>query len=400
MAKSRPHPTAFRVRLLLTGLVAFGPVSTDLYLPSLPAMVTSFRTDVSTVQLTLSVFVFGFAVSQLIYGPLSDRFGRRPVLLGGIATYFIASILCLFAPSIHWLIVGRLLQALGACAGPVVGRAVVRDVYPRDQAARVLSYMASAMALMPAVAPIFGGVMESTVGWQGNFALLALFGVVLLIGTWTLLDETNHHTDAHALQLWKVFGNYRLLLRDRRFIGRVLTLAFGFAGLFSFISGSSFVLIDVLKVDAHMFGFAFGCVVFGYVAGTFLSGRIGQRIGLARMIRFGIVLGIVAGASLALLAWLGVQSVVAVVLPTSFYFLSVGLVLPNTTAAAIAPYPTMAGSASAMLGFIQMAVGAVAGWLVGASHDGTTIPMASVLFAMTVAAALAHGSVPGESPSR
>lgn len=400
MAEPRPHPTAFRVRLLLTGLVAFGPVSTDLYLPSLPAMVTSFRTDVSTVQLTLSVFVFAFALSQLLYGPLSDRFGRRPVLLGGIATYFVASILCLFAPSIHWLIVGRLLQALGACAGPVVGRAVVRDVYPRDQAARVLSYMASAMALMPAVAPIFGGVMESAVGWQGNFALLALFGAVLLMGTWVLLDETNHHTDAHALRLWKVFGNYSLLLRDRRFIGRVLTLAFGFAGLFSFISGSSFVLIDVLQVDAHMFGFAFGCVVFGYVAGTFLSGRIGQRIGLARMVRFGIMLGIVAGASLAVLAWLGVQSVTAVVLPTSLYFLSVGLVLPNTTAAAIAPYPTMAGSASAMLGFIQMAIGAVAGWLVGALHDGTTIPMASVLFVMTVAAALAHESVPEDTPTR
>lgn len=391
---TRPAPTSFRVRLLLTGLVAFGPVSTDLYLPSLPAMVRSFDTDVSTVQLTLSVFVFGFAISQLIYGPLSDRFGRRPVLLAGIATYFVASLLCLLATSIELLIAGRLLQALGACAGPVLARAAVRDVYPRDQAARVLSYMASAMALMPAVAPIFGGLMESTIGWRGNFALLALFGAVLLWGTWQLLEETNHHQDGHALQLWKIFGNYRLLLRDRRFLGHTLTIGFAFAALFCFISGSSFVLIDVLQVDTRLFGFAFGCVVFGYVSGTFLSGRIGQRIGLPRMIRVGILLGIAAGAGLAVLAWAGVQTVAAVVLPTSLYFLSVGLVLPNTTAAAINPYPTMAGSASAMLGFIQMAVGAVAGWLVGVLHNGTTIPMASVLFAMAVAAALAHAMVP------
>lgn len=398
MAEPRPAPTSFKVRLLLTGLVAFGPVSTDLYLPSLPAMVRSFHTDVSTVQLTLSVFIFGFAVSQLIYGPLSDRFGRRPVLLAGTATYLVASLLCLLATSIELLIAGRLLQALGACSGPVLARAVVRDVYPRDQAAKVLSYMASAMALMPSVAPIFGGVMESTIGWRGNFGLLSLFGLVLLWGTWRLLDETIPHRDPHALHLWRIFGNYGLLLRDRRFVGHSLTIGFGFAGLFCFISGSSFVLIDVLKVDTRLFGFAFGCVVFGYVSGTFVSGRIGQRIGLPRMIRTGILLGICAGTILALLAWAGVQSVVAVVLPTSLYFFSVGLVLPNTTAAAIAPYPTMAGSASAMLGFLQMVVGAIAGWLVGMLHDGTTVPMASMLFAMTVAAALAHAMVPRGRP--
>jgi DHA1 family bicyclomycin/chloramphenicol resistance-like MFS transporter len=277
---------------------------------------------------------------------------------------------------------------------------VVRDVYPRDQAAKVLSYMASAMALMPAVAPIFGGVMESTVGWQGNFVLLAVFGAVLLAGTWRLLGETNHHPDPHALEPWRVFGNYGHLLRDRRFMARVLTVAFGFAALFCFISGSSFVLIDVLRVDARLFGFAFGCVVFGYVSGTFLSGRIGQRIGLERMIRFGILLGIAAGVLLALFAWVGVQTVPAVVGPASLYFLSVGLVLPNTTAAAIAPYPTMAGTASAMLGFVQMAVGAVAGWLVGVLHNGTTLPMASVMAAMAVAAALAHAWGPRDAAAR
>lgn len=391
---ARPRPDSLAVAALLTALVAFGPVSTDLYLPSLPAMTRHFQVDVSMVQLTLSVFVAGFATCQLVYGPLSDRFGRKPVLLAAILIYFAASIFCVFAPTIEALILGRFLQALGACAGPVLGRAVVRDVYPTEMAARVLSYMASAMALMPALAPIAGGAVFSLFGWRANFVLLALFGAVLLVASALMLEETNRQRDLYALRPARIVGNYGLLLRDRRFMGNVLTVAFAFAALFSFISGSSFVLIDVLGLDPADFGFAFAVVVIGYMSGTFASGRLGPRFGSERMIRAGVLLGIAAALLLVGLAWARVDTVAAVVGPMSLVFLSVGLVLPNGSAAAIAPFSTMAGSASAMLGFLQMSAGAVSGYVVGKLHDGTALPMAATILGAALLAAAAHALTP------
>lgn len=385
-----PRPDSLAVAILLTGLTAFGAVSTDLYLPSLPDMTRAFGTSVSLAQLTLSVFVGGFAVAQLVYGPLSDRYGRRPVLLGGLITYFFASLFCLFATSIETLIAGRFLQALGACAGPVLGRAVVRDVYPRETAAKVLSYIASAMALAPAVGPIAGGWLHELFGWRANFMLMATFGAVLLAASWFMLAETNRHPDRDALKMRRILGSYLHLLGQRQFLGYVATLAFNFAGLFSFLSLASFVLIDVLGLAPRHFGFAFAAVVVGYMTGTFLAGRLGGRVGVTRMIGIGSMLGALSGLVLAGLAWNGIVNVAAVVVPMSVYFLSVGLVLPNSTAAALAPFPRMAGSASSLLGFLQMTTGAIAGFLVGRLHDGTTLPMAAVIAATGIMGLLAY----------
>ena len=376
--------------LLLVGLVACGPMSTDLYLPSLPSLTRVFATDVPQVQLTLSVFITGFAVAQLILGPLSDRFGRRPVLLGGFALFFAASIGCTLAPSIEALILGRFLQALGACAGPVVGRAIVRDVYPRDEAARVLSSMASAMALAPAVAPFLGGALQAAFGWRSNFAALVVFSLALLVLGWRILEETNHHPDRNALSPAAMLETYVTLLKDRSFLLSTLTLSFAFGAMFSFISGSSFVIIDLLGLAPQNFGFCFLAVVAGYMLGSFAAARLTRRIGLERMIGIGTLVGVVAGVVLLGLAAARVQTVIAVVLPVAGIFMANGLVLPNGTAAALAPHPRIAGSASALLGFIQMGFGAAAGRLVGLFYDGTTLPMAAVMAAMLVGAALCH----------
>ncbi|WP_142850536.1 multidrug effflux MFS transporter [Telmatospirillum sp. J64-1] len=380
----RLPPTSLPVTILLTGLVAFGPISTDLYLPSLPDMTRAFGTDVSMVQLTLSVFLIGFAFAQLIYGPLSDRFGRRRVVIGGVLTYLAASLFCLFAPSIEMLILGRFLQAVGACCGPVVGRAVVRDVYPREQAARIMSYMASAMALAPAVAPLLGGWLHSLFGWRANFVVLVLFGLLLLVACLTMLAETNRHQDPAALRPSRILETYGLLLSDRHFLGYAAAVAFSFSALFSFISGSSFVLIDVLGLEARHFGFAFMICVIGYIIGTFTAGRLTMRVGLANMITIGAWLGALGGVLLAGFAWMGIETLAAVVGPVALVFLAVGLVLPNASAGAIAPYARMAGSASAMLGFLQMGIGAGAGFLVGLLHDGSTKPMATVIMIATL----------------
>ncbi len=376
--------------LLLVALTAFGPVSTDLYLPSLPDMTRVFATDVSRVQLTLSAFIAGFAVAQLILGPLSDRYGRRPVLLAGIGFYLAASVFCLFAPSIGMLILGRFLQALGGCAGPVLARAIVRDSYPRHEAARVLSTMASIMALAPAIGPFIGGALQAGFGWRANFVVFVLFGAGLLAAAWRLLEETNRHPDSRASHPLLMLENYAALLANRRFLGYTLTLSLAFAWMFSFISGSSFVLIGSLGVKPQYFGFCFIAVVAGYMSGSFTAARLSARIGIERMIGFGVLLGICGGAVLAGLAWAGVATVPAVVAPVSVMFFAAGLTLPNSTAAALAPHASIAGSASALLGFVQMAAGALAGWLVGRLHDGTTLPMAGVIAGAALGAFLAH----------
>ncbi len=384
MSRSDPH--SITVKVLLTALVAFGPISTDLYLASLPDMARAFSTDVAATQLTLSAFLVGFAVAMPVYGPLSDRFGRRPVILAGTAIYFAATVFCMLAPTMDALVAGRFLQALGACCGPVVGRAVVRDVFPREEAARVLSYMASAMALAPFAAPILGGWLHSLFGWRSNFAVLAVFGLALAGGIWRLLDETNRHPESDALSPATMALNYAALVGDRAVLGYGLTVALAFGGMFTFISGSSFVLIDVLGLPPSRFGLGFAVVIAGYILGAFLAGRLTARIGLDRMVGVGVLGCAASGALMAGLAWAGVQTFAAVLAPMSLFFLFSGLALPNATAGALGPHPRMAGAASALVGFVQMVCGAVAGWLTAAFFDGSARSMATITGVAGVAA--------------
>jgi DHA1 family bicyclomycin/chloramphenicol resistance-like MFS transporter len=373
----KPESKTFLV--LLTSLVAIGPISTDLYLPSLPSITRAFNVGVSEAQMTLSAFLVGFAFMQLVYGPLSDRFGRRPVLLWGFAIFVVASGLCLLATTIEQLILGRFLQSIGACCGPVLGRAVVRDVYGRERAAHVLAYVTSAVALAPAVAPTIGGLLESAFGWQANFSALALVGLLIFLATYFLLDETNASKDPHALRPVQLAANFLALFRDRRFLGYALTLSLTFSALFSFISVSSFVVIDILGILPSYFGYNFCVAVVGFMSGSFLSGRFAPRLGVDRVILTGVLLGIAVGTVILVLALMGIVSWFSVMLPMYFVFMSCGLTLPTCMAGAISPFPHMAGAASSLAGFVQMAVGSLAGFLVGKLYDGTTLPLMGMI---------------------
>ncbi|MGQ9370853.1 multidrug effflux MFS transporter [Azospirillum sp. ST 5-10] len=399
-----PRSDSLAVRVLLTALVAFGPLSTDLYLPSLPALVRVFGTDIATVQLTLSVFLVGFAVAMLVYGPLSDRFGRRPALIGGITIYLVASLACTAAATVEQLIVARFFQALGACCGPVVARAVVRDVFGRDRAATVLAYMTMAMALAPAVGPVLGGALTEVFGWRANFVVLTAIAVAVLAATWRLLGETNAHRDADALRPSRLLGNYLALLRSRAFLGCALTVAFSYSGIFAFISGSSFVLVDGLGLSPGQYGLCFGVVVVGYMIGSFTAGRISGRVGFLRMVRTGTLMsaaGGVAGAALALAGVPGTAAgVAAVVLPMALFNVGCGLTLPNAMAGAVGPYPTMAGLASALMGFAQMGIAAAVGIAVGHLHDGTAVPMTAAIALAALGAAAAAWSLIGPRRGR
>ncbi len=360
-ARIRPAPESLTIGVLLTMIVALGPVSTDLYLPSLPSIEAALATDEPSVQLTLSGFLAAFALCQLVHGPLSDRFGRRPVLLGGLGLYLAASVGCMLAPTIEWLVAGRFLQAIGACVGPVVGRAVVRDVYGRERAAKVLAYMGAAMALAPAVGPVLGGLMQQWFGWQANFALMAAFGLAAVAGTWVLLGETNRHRNPEATRPGRLLANYRALLRDRSYLGYVAMLTAAYAGLFAFISGSSFVFIGYHGLSETAFGFCFAAAVLGYMAGTLASGRLSGRFRLEALATAGAAMTAGAGVVGAGLGLFGIDSIAAILIPMAAYMAGIGFVMPNAMAGAIGPFPAMAGAAAALAGFCTFGFAAIWG---------------------------------------
>lgn len=375
---------------LVTTLVALGPLSTDLYLPALPALATVFATDAARVQLTLSVFLVGFAVAQLAYGALSDRFGRRPLVLWGLAIYFLASLACVFATSVEQLIVARFVQAVGACAGPVLGRAIVRDAWGPLEAARALAYISGAMALAPLVGPALGGLLTTAFGWQSNFVALALFSGLQALAVWRWLGETNRRKDPGATRVAAMLANFCALLGDRAYLGCLLGLAFSYSALFAFISGSAFVLTGRFALSPAAYGLCFSIAVAGYIAGTQLAGRLVRRLGLDRLVIVGGWLGAAAGVAMLGLELGGVHTLPAVLGPMFVVAASVGLVMPMAGARALAPYPQMAGAASALMGFSQMAIAALVGAVVGHGVAGSPVVMAATVAACTVLVPLCH----------
>ncbi|MGH7315548.1 MAG: multidrug effflux MFS transporter, partial [Candidatus Rokuibacteriota bacterium] len=331
-----------RIEVLLTAVVGLGALSIDMLLPSLPAIAAGFGAAPATAQLTVTLFLMAFAASQLVYGPLSDRVGRRWVLIGGLGLYTVSGLACALAPTIGVLIGARVLQALGGGTGPVVARAVIRDLYDRERAARVFSYMGMAHALNPMLAPIAGGYLHEAFGWRAIFVVLAGLGTLFVALMIAGVSETNARRDPTALQPGQLTRNATVLLTDRSYLAYVLVNALMFGGQFAFISGSAFVLIGVLGLSPSAFGLCFGAVALGIMTGTFLSGRFGVALGLDRTIQAGTALGAAAGLVLAGLAWSGILTVAAVVVPMFVFAVGLGLTLPNGMAGAIGPFPRMA----------------------------------------------------------
>jgi DHA1 family bicyclomycin/chloramphenicol resistance-like MFS transporter len=349
---------------------------TDMPVASLPGMVKYFGISVSQAQLTLSVYLVAYALSQLIYGPLSDRFGRRPTLYGGTLIFLAASIACALAPSIGTLIAARFFQAIGACAWAVVGRAIVRDIHGAEGTARMLGYIAAGGSLFIALGPVVGGVLEQSFGWRANFAFLAIFGVVLGVAAALFLKESNPHRDPRATGVAQMLGNYRVLVTDQRVWGYTVCNGFSFCCVMAFQSGASFVLMNLLGVSARDFGLLYGVSLLGYIASSFFLARWIVRFGAQRLLAGGTALGALAGTAMALLALGGVRSVAAIIVPYFTFMVAIGLSQPTAMAGAISPYARIAGTASALYGFVQLAFGATAGYVVGRLYDGTPLPLA------------------------
>ncbi len=389
----RKPPRHLDVAVMVGVALALLPLSTDLYLASLPALRRHFDLGVADVQLTLSVFVAALALAQLVYGPLSDRFGRRPILLGGIAIYVVASIGCAAAQSIEQLLVARFFQAIGACSGQVIGRAIVRDVYGAHGAARMLGYITAGTALAPVLGPPIGGLLTVAFGWRASFVLVTVVGAGLLVAALRGLKESNAHPDPHATAVRGLLANYGTLITDRRFVGYALCMAASYGAVFAWISGSAFVLIEALQVPVTWFGVWFGLTVAPYVVANLITARLVMRVGPARLMRVGVSLAMLSGLALAGFALAGVHHLAAILIPVAVFLFATGFNQPCAIAGAIGPFPRLAGTASALMGFLQMASGAAIGIVVGRMHDGTPLPTALAMAAMTLVLALVYGFV-------
>ncbi len=382
---SAPVPASLATGAILVALVALGQVSTSLYVPSLPAIGADFSESTESVSLTFTVFLAAFAFAQLGYGPLSDRFGRRRVLLGGIVLYVAASIVCTAAPNLETLIAARFVQAFGACAGPVLGRAMVRDIYGRDQVAKVMAYIGMAFAVSPAITPIIGGILQVHFGWRANFLFLTLFGAVMLAIVAFRLGET--YRPEAGLGWAGMLRNYRLLLAHRGVMGYSISAACVFAGLMVFVSAAPFVFIERLGVSPDLFGVLIIFNTAGVVAGNFAVTCCARRLSPDRMIAGGIAVAVVAALVLVAFAVAGWMNVAVIIAPMTVYMFGMGVVFPNAQAGALAPYPQAAGSASALSGFFQMGVAALASRAAGLVPHQTQLPMALVILACAVIAA-------------
>lgn len=380
------RPGTFGMTAMLAMLIALGPLSTDMYLPSLPSIAAALETETSSVQLTLSVYLVGFAAGQIFYGPVSDKIGRKPAVLFGLGLYCLASAACALAQSIEVLIAARFVQALGA-AGPIVlGRAIVRDIYEGPAAGRELSRMGMVMGLVPALAPIIGGFLEPLFGWRSNFWAVLAASALLAASVAALLPETLRQARPEPISLREILRGFGVLLAHAGYRRYVLLAGLTYAGLFSFISGSSFVLQRVYGLTPFAFGLSFGASVIGFITGTIIAQRIVMKRGMDGTIAIGVACLAGGGMLMLALMMIGTGSSLEVTVPMALYAMGVGLVLPQANASAMMPFPDRAGAASSLQGLVQMSFAAIVGAALGYFLDSSALLMPAFISAMGLAA--------------
>ena len=368
------HKTDFQVDsasgiATLTLMVALGQMAVGMVIPSLPALADYLQTDMGTVQLTLTVHFTAFAFFQLLAGPLSDRFGRRPVILTGLTLYVMGAIACAFATSIWLLLAARVLLAIGACAGHAVSRAVIRDRSEGADSARVMSYIGMAMALSPALTPTIGGQLQGYFGWQASFIFMAAVGGLLYVYSLFRLPETSAHKNPDAMKPGGMLRRYGTLIVDRRFFGYAALNGTIFGMLFAYQTGSPYILMVELGYSPQAYGLLILFNVAGFLTGNIITNRFGRRIGVYNMARIGSVIGLIAGFSMLIPAQLGHVSAAAIIGPSMVLLVALGITLPNSTAGALQHFPHIAGAASALLGFLQMGIGAIGSLIISSLQN-------------------------------
>jgi MFS transporter, DHA1 family, multidrug resistance protein len=368
--QSRPGElTPLRMTLVGAMLIAVGPISMTLYTPALTLLAHLFATTEDAIRTTITVYLFGFALAQLLCGPLSDRFGRRPVVLVCLVLYVVGAAVCAGAGSVTMLYLGRMVQGIGACGGMALSRVMVVDRFSGPPAARIISLMSLILSIAPAAAPVLGGTLITIVSWRVLFVMMALYGAGLWLLVWRL-PETNARRDPLAIRPRALLGNYRMLLTSRAFLGQIVLTAFAVGGFYTAQTLTPFILMGRLGVSSTMFGFLTAALMVSYLAGALATNRLLRFVAPHRLVVLGA--NFVMLAALALAACLRVQIGIAeVIAPLCLWLFGLAFVMPGVTTAALGLFPRNAGSASALMGSLQMAMGFIGAALCGLSANST-----------------------------
>jgi DHA1 family bicyclomycin/chloramphenicol resistance-like MFS transporter len=364
--------------VLISVFLMMQSLSTDMYVASLPSLATLFDVPASTVQLTLSIFVMGFGSAQLAIGPMSDRFGRRPVLLWGLGLYLAASILCSLSPSI-WLLIGaRFLQALGCSSAFIIGRAIIRDAYAPEHGTLIMVRASSWLSLTPLLGPIIGAYLEVWFGWRAVFAVHSIVSLALILAVFFRLPETNANKDPRATELAGILSSYREVLGTRTFWANALPGAFSYGSIFTFISGASMVLIRVLHMPVTWFGYSFSFGTLGYMFGTMLCRRLLRTMSPGSAFRVGTGISLICGVLFLGCVMAGIHHW-SIVLAVMFLTMAAhGINSPLSQAGSVSPFPAQAGTAAGLSGALFMVAAFIVGTIVGATYNGTLYPIAVI----------------------
>jgi MFS transporter, DHA1 family, multidrug resistance protein len=369
------HASSLPFTILLGALIALPALGTDFFVPALPALTEALAVPVSTGQLTLTTYFVGLTIGQIVWGPLSDRYGRKPVLFTGLAVMLVSSAAAAASASVTAIAAARLAQGIGMSSGALIGRTIVRDLYAHEDAARLLSRMMIVFSLVPMCAPVAGALLVGWAGWPSVFAGMALAAALLCVAI-TPLRETApvERRSIHPLAIVRTFA---AILGDRRFLAPYLLVLCSHIGVLAWVANSSFTLVRGLGVSALAYGLMFAGVMLGQITGAWLSSRLVRRLGIGRLVRAGTVVMMGAGIAGAALAWAGVTHWLAVVVPFMAFLLGTAIVFPNAMATALSPFPQSAGSASSLIGAIGFGAGALVSSGLGALYDGTARPIAT-----------------------
>ena len=369
----------FFLVLTLGALTALGPMAIDLYLPALPAIAKDMNEPLSQIQYSLSAYTIAFAISQLLYGPLSDRFGRRVIMFPGIIGYIVTNFLAAACTDATQLILVRILQAMSAGAIMVTIPAMIRDLFPREQVAKVLSSILLVMTVAPLIAPLLGGQMLKYFGWQSLFILLGVLGSLSMVLAVTRVKETLADENRLIVSPAQLIANYKNVIRNREAMGCILCHSFFFGGMFAFIAGSPFVYIELFQVPPEEYGLLFGANILAMAIANMINMRLIGHFQLFSIFRAGCVLAAVAALAVLFSASTGIGGLAGIMMPIIIYIGCIGFTGPNSNALALSHFPKSAGTANALAGALRFTFGGISAALVGILHDGTAIPMTMVM---------------------
>jgi DHA1 family bicyclomycin/chloramphenicol resistance-like MFS transporter len=404
LAHPSPHAAVSRVRyyellILLGALQAFAPLSIDMYLPSLPTLETVFHSTPAAVQSTMVTYFIGFALGQTLYGPLTDRFGRKPPIYAGIVVFVLSCVGSAFAPSIAVMAIFRLFQAVGACSGGVISRAMVRDMFEPQELRKIFSILILVLGVSPMVAPILGSYLLEWFSWRAIFLAQAALGTACLVAMFFRLPESMKPGTQIPLRFDTVVGNYRRLFEDRTFIGASLVCGFSSSGMFAYIATSPFVFQNLYHMAPRTFSWIFALNAMGYVGAAQVNGRL-RHVPIWRVLRVAAMVQLFAGVLLLgvvlmRLGGTGIAGAVALIVPIFLYLCAAGFVFPSGSAIAMTRHPQIAGSASALLGTLQFIVAAISTTLLGYIELKSALPMGVVMAGCGLCATLLNLTVLG-----